>query len=293
MSSLEIYTTAKLWIARISHANTHIPIDFVSGKNTVASMKSTTVTLSMEETQTFLQVLAHTSHATPFELLITALGQVLKDWTGASSWLIDLEGHGREEILEELDLSGTVGWFTSLYPFSLTYNNADPGKALMTVKEQIRTLPHKGLGYGLLRYLSGDLELMRTFAELPRALMSFNYLGQFDQVFSTGSFWRMAQEYPGPSYSMRGMRHHLLNVEISIIDKKMHIMWLYSENIHRQSTIDYLAQNYVDAIRALIAYQREPMANRYISSDFPDEDLSQEDLTAILQQLAKDREEIE
>jgi len=77
---------------------------------------------------------------------------------------VDLEGHGREEELcDNVDLTRTVGWFTTLYPALLP------------------AAPRRGIGYGLLRYLAGD-ETSETLAALPRAEVSFNYLGQLDRA---------------------------------------------------------------------------------------------------------------
>ncbi|WP_164076139.1 condensation domain-containing protein, partial [Stenotrophomonas maltophilia] len=68
-------------------------------------------------------------------------------WSGASSSLVQLEGHGREELFADIDLSRTVGWFTSLFPVRLS-PVADLGESLKAIKEQLRAIPDKGLGYG-------------------------------------------------------------------------------------------------------------------------------------------------
>ena len=83
--------------------------------------------------------------------------------------LIDLEGHGREEIFADVDLSRTVGWFTSLFPVRLDAGALDLagglggrpalGRALKSIKEQLRAVPDNGLGYGLLRYLNAQTAL--------------------------------------------------------------------------------------------------------------------------------------
>ncbi len=93
--------------------------------------------------------------------------------------LIQLEGHGREDLFEDTDLSRTVGWFSSLFPVRLTPHIA-PGASLCGIKEQLRAVPNKGIGYGVLRHMADS-----TFAQqLAAARVTFNYLGQFDGSFN-------------------------------------------------------------------------------------------------------------
>ena len=103
------------------------------------------------------------------EVLLTGLVVAIASGaTGADeprhAVLIDVEGHGREEIIPDVDLSRTVGWFTNLYPVRLDFGSVDVeeamaggaalGRALKLIKEQLRAVPDHGLGYGLLRYLN-------------------------------------------------------------------------------------------------------------------------------------------
>ena len=102
--------------------------------------------------------------------------------------LVALEGHGREEdVVPGADLSRTVGWFTSIFPVRLDPGPVDvadalaggpaAGSALKRVKEQLRAVPDRGLGYGLLRHLNP--ETAAELAALPAPQISFNYLGRF------------------------------------------------------------------------------------------------------------------
>jgi non-ribosomal peptide synthase protein (TIGR01720 family) len=91
--------------------------------------------------------------------------------------VVDVEGHGREDIVEGADLSRTVGWFTSLYPVRLDPGRGGPGEAVRTVKEQLRAIPDKGIGYGMLRYL--DPRHAGVLGGYPAPQLGFNYLGRF------------------------------------------------------------------------------------------------------------------
>ncbi len=106
--------------------------------------------------------------------------------------LIDLEGHGREDIFEGLDLSRTVGWFTSVFPVALA-PQGELGDALKRVKEQLRQVPRKGLGYGVFQYLGSPAQ-RQAIEALPRAQAVFNYLGQFDGSFDEQAPWRPAAQ---------------------------------------------------------------------------------------------------
>jgi non-ribosomal peptide synthase protein (TIGR01720 family) len=153
---------------------------------------------------------------------------------------------------------------------------------LRRVKEQLRSIPKRGLGYGLLRYLAdgdGGLERLRESIQ-PDA--SFNYLGQLDQALDEDPNFRLAKESIGPAHSPRAARSHLLEIEASIIGGQLQIVWSYSENLHRRQTIEGLAQDYIGALRSLIAHCRSSEAGGFTPSDFPEAKLSQADLDKLI-----------
>ncbi|MFB3390395.1 condensation domain-containing protein, partial [Flavobacterium sp. LAR06] len=132
------------------------------------------------------------------DLLLTTLARVLCRWSGHESALIQLEGHGRETLFDEIDLTRTVGWFTSAYPLRLTPAN-EQGASIKAIKEQLRAVPHKGLGYGVLRYLADGL-CRQTMAALPTASITFNYLGQCDQSFGADALFHPLEEFAGTAH---------------------------------------------------------------------------------------------
>jgi NRPS condensation-like uncharacterized protein len=138
---------------------TALPVDYPSGKedNTLASTASVSLSLSEEQTRALLQDVPSAYNTQINDVLLTALVQSFAQWTGERSLLIDLEGHGREDLFEDVDMLRTVGWFTSLFPVRLQLEEIDhPGEALKLVKEQLRRIPNRGIGYGVLRYLRQD-----------------------------------------------------------------------------------------------------------------------------------------
>ena len=133
--------------------------------------------LDREQTRQLLQQAPAIYRTQVNDLLLTALARTLSRWTGHASALIQLEGHGREELFDDIDLTRTVGWFSSLFPVRLT-PTADLAGSIKAIKQQLREIPGKGMGYGLLRYM-GDATTQAALAgiaasaghlQLPRAV---------------------------------------------------------------------------------------------------------------------------
>ncbi|WP_316235500.1 condensation domain-containing protein, partial [Bradyrhizobium sp. SZCCHNR1085] len=184
------------------------------------------------------------------------------EWTGQRRLLVALEGHGREELFAELDVSRTVGWFTSLFPVLLEVEGtSDAGAALKVVKEQLRAVPHRGIGYGLLRYLAG--------AAVPEVSpeISFNYLGQLDGSGGAGAL-RFAPEDVGAQQDGRNRRAHLIDVSAHVRDGRLQLQWFYSPASHDASTIEALAAGLVAYLQALIEHC-EISDGGFTLSDFP------------------------
>ncbi|HLO03219.1 MAG TPA: condensation domain-containing protein, partial [Symbiobacteriaceae bacterium] len=249
------------WLDARRTAVAPLPVDFPGGLHANTSTQTVPLVLSAEETKAILQEVPAAFHAQVNDILLTALAQALQKWTGRNAFLVDLEGHGREEIIPGADLTRTVGWFTSAYPVLLEPGapTATPGDALKVVKEQLRAVPNKGIGYGLLRYLSGDAATEAQLKALPQAAIAFNYLGQFEQAG--------AEESTGHAQSLAGTQDHPLLLTGYITGGQLRLTWLYSANIHRRTTIENLSNRYLEALRALIAQCRKG-AGGFTPSDF-------------------------
>src|SRR5262249_34142958 len=156
-------------------------------------------------------------HAHVDEMLLSALALAFERWTGNQRLLIDLEGHGREELDGGLDLSRTVGWFTTVFPVLLELDGiVDELEALKTVKDQLRAMPGRGIGYGLLRYLSPDEDIRERLRTMPQAEVSFNYLGHLDHALDSTSVFSLTDESVGPARSEHATRSHAIEVEACI-----------------------------------------------------------------------------
>jgi amino acid adenylation domain-containing protein/non-ribosomal peptide synthase protein (TIGR01720 family) len=273
------------WLDAARTRTLRLPVDYPGGVNTEASARSVVVSLSVEETTALLQEVPESYRTQINDVLLSALVQAFSEWTGERRLLIHLEGHGREDIFDDVDLSRTVGWFTTIYPVLLeiprklrTGQMSDPGEVLKSIKEQLRCVPNRGIGYGLLRYLSQDPEVSEKLRTLPQAEVSFNYLGQLDQALPPGSPFAPARESSGPVHSPRGNRHHLLEISGRSLGGCLQVSWRYSENLHRRSTIERLAESFLQALRAIIIHCQSPEAGGYTPSDFSLAQLDQREL---------------
>ena len=265
-----------------------VRIDEGLGGNTVGATDNVAVRLSQELTQALLRDVPAAYHTQINEALLTALAEAHWGWTGNRSLLIELEGHGREDIFDGVDLTRTVGWFTALFPVRLQINSGHPGTALKEIKEQLRSISNRGLGYGVLRYLSDDPDVGERLRRLPQPQISFNYLGQFNQVFWGSSIFKPAGESCGPTQPHEDQRRTLLDITGMIIDGSLEVNWTYSENIHRRSSVEELARRFTESLERLIAHCQSSEAGGYTPSDFPDANLTHAELDVILAQLAKE-----
>ncbi|MDF5721897.1 MAG: amino acid adenylation domain-containing protein [Rhizonema sp. PD37] len=280
------------WQEILSSENQKIPIDFnASQSNTVENSVTESVKMSSTETLTLLKEATVNNHAGIQEILLAAFLKTLTDWNGSSQILVDLEGHGREDLDHQLDLSRTVGWFTSIYPVLLKrpQENADYDTILKEVKQQIRSIPHHGISYSLLRYLNQDQTVCEKLANLNQAQISFNYLGQIDNQQHNNLF-SLSSAPTGLGVSPAEKRPYLLAVNARVQGECLEVDWSYSQCIHRQETIRHLAESYLNNIRFYLHEFSEHQSSFYISSDFGLVDLSENELDSILKDLEEPEE---
>ncbi|MFO0762808.1 MAG: non-ribosomal peptide synthase/polyketide synthase, partial [Byssovorax sp.] len=267
--SREIEAEAGYWLDEARRRVARVPVDHEGGDNLEGSARSVSAALSRELTEALLREVPAVYGTQINDVLLAALAAALRGLTGSDAVLFDLEGHGREDLFPGVDLTRTVGWFTTIYPVILDLaGERDPGQILRSVKEQLRAVPRRGLGYGLLRYLRGDEALTRKLAELPQAEIVFNYLGQVGQAVPESAPLRGARESAGASRSPRARRSHLLEVSASVAGGRLQIGVSYSEAVHEKASITAFTERFVEALRGLVEHCLSPEAGGYTDSDF-------------------------
>ncbi|MFJ3448353.1 amino acid adenylation domain-containing protein [Pseudomonas sichuanensis] len=220
------------------------------------------------------------------DLLLTALAQAVAGWSGQAEVLVQLEGHGREDVFADIDLSRTVGWFTTLFPVRLT-PAGDAGTAIKTIKEQLRGVPHKGLGHGLLRQL-GSSEQRQSLAALAPPRITFNYLGQFDQQFDEHALWAPAAESSGAAQDADAPLANWLCVEGQVYGGELALQFGFSTQMYQEATITALLERFHACLRALVEHCRQLPAPQATPSDYPLAGLDQaalDSLPVALEQL--------
>ena len=283
----EFHAQFKYWLNRDFPSISPLPLDCQgeAQSNIVAHAKTVSFTLTEEQTRLLLQEVPQAYNTQINDILLTALVQAFGHWTGSYKLLLDMEGHGRENVIESVNLSRTVGWFTSIFPVFLTLENLHhPGECLKSIKEQLRQIPNRGFDYGIGYYLSSDLTIQSPLKNYPKAQVSFNYLGQFTshQIGEIG--WKLSQESTGSIHSPLGQRSHLIAIHGIVVDGQLDMEWQYSENFHHQTTIKNLAAAYRDSLESLINHCLS-VEGGYTPSDFPDADLNQVELDELLSEL--------
>ncbi|WP_289355733.1 non-ribosomal peptide synthetase [Paenibacillus sp. S-12] len=279
-TSDKVLIEADYWLDEKRKHIPSLPVDFIHGENMNATTQDIMVELPPEETQMLLQDVPHAYRTHINDVLLTALLLAISDWSGHDKLLLHMEGHGREELFDEVDLSRTVGWFTSMYPVLLERSSKrELGAELKSVKEQLRLVPNNGIGYGMLRYM-GSKEQAQMLEALPKPQVSFNYLGQFDQVLSSGEdgLFGQAPERTGSEQSLQEKRAHLLDITGLVAGGSLRLTWTYSENLYLSESIEQLAVLYMEQLRAIIAHCRLPESRGVTPSDFPLARLTQEQL---------------
>jgi amino acid adenylation domain-containing protein/non-ribosomal peptide synthase protein (TIGR01720 family) len=184
------------------------------------------------------------------DVLLTSLLPVIREKYGVSSLLIDMEGHGREDIGRGLSLSRTIGWFTTIYPVVLKGGQASLSESIKGVKEALRAIPHHGIDYLAGKYLVGPESGIPPAAQ---AAVCFNYLGQFDPDSYRHSF-SIAREPMGDPVA--GDEPALYDWEISamLVSGRLEMSLHYSSGQYSGEGMAAFMQLYEKSLREVIAY---------------------------------------
>ncbi|MFB7631342.1 amino acid adenylation domain-containing protein, partial [Streptomyces sp. NPDC056149] len=276
-------------------------------RDTADGVRTLTVTLPAQWTGPLLTTVPTAFHAGINDVLLTGLALAIVGWraergdAGGSAVLLDLEGHGREQVAEHIDLSRTVGWFTSMYPVRL-----DPGpvnryearafdaplvdRALKRVKEQLRTVPDHGIGYGLLRHLNPRTRDVLRDAVTPQ--VGFNYLGRYAGSSAAGDAgdWQLLFDGGGPRSQDPDMPvHHVLDINAYTKDlpegPQLVAGWTWPTDLLKEEDVEELAEGWLRALRAVAEHAQSPDAGGYTPSDLPLVSLNQAQIDRLQNKL--------
>ncbi|MGJ7517642.1 non-ribosomal peptide synthase/polyketide synthase [Pseudomonas baetica] len=267
------------WQGHLAGASDALPAANAQANQAGHLRQGVSIGLTCEQTTQLLQQAPAIYRTQVNDLLLTALARTLSRWTGSESALIQLEGHGREELFDDIDLTRTVGWFSSLFPVCLT-PTTDLGGSIKAIKQQLREIPGKGLGYGLLRYM-GDATGRAALAALPQARVTFNYLGQFDQSFAEDALFTPARESSGAAQSADAPLPNWLSVDGQVYGGELKLDWTFSRECFERREIETLAADFRTELLALIEHCLSEGAGGVTPADFPLARLNQAQLDGL------------
>ena len=268
------------WQGQLSGAPVALPCANPDGGLQERHGQTVSVRLDAERTRQLLQQAPSAYRTQVNDLLLTALARVLCRWSGHDSALVQLEGHGREALFDDLDLTRTVGWFTSVYPVRLNPAAEDFSVSIKSIKEQLRAVPHKGLGHGVLRYLA-DAATREAMAGLPHAAITFNYLGQLDQTLGQEALFQPLDAPLGAIHDPDAPLPNALSVDSQVSGGELVLRWTFSAQRHDRQAIATLAEAYLDELQRLIEHCLTDEAGGLTPSDFPLAKLTQVQLDSL------------
>jgi amino acid adenylation domain-containing protein/non-ribosomal peptide synthase protein (TIGR01720 family) len=223
----------------------------------------------------------------PQEVFLTALLAAAIRWRGSGTeLLVDVEGHGRQPLSDDIDVSRTVGWFTVQYPVRLDAGTsagsefwlagASTGRALKQVKERLRDIAAGGLGYGLLRYLNPQAAARLSGLQVPD--VRFNYLGRFASLEDGGARLVAADQNAPP------LGHAVeLDVvtELTADGPRLSASWSYATGTITAAQARRLSAYWQQALGVLARHAGQDRTGGASSSDFPLVELTQEEIDAM------------
>ena len=235
------------WLSLSKATIPRIPIDFPNGKNVRSSVLKLNSCLSRSTTQCLLREIPGTFGIQIHEALIGAVSSAIAEMTQNCTVLLELEGHGRENLLQDADLSRTIGWFTALYPVLLEVpDGLDVKQKTVRIAQQLKAVPNNGIGFGLLRYLTDDEEVKGSLEKITFPEVSVNYQGQFDTLISGTSIVDINTDIVDINTDIDVLKYALdpefespqkLQVLGSVMNHSLNISIEYSRNQYSQETI--------------------------------------------------------
>ncbi|MED1799206.1 tyrocidine non-ribosomal peptide synthetase TycA [Brevibacillus porteri] len=270
-----------------------LPKDYETKGCKQKSIRNIQIGLLAEETEQLLKQ-ANSAYQTEInDLLLAALGLAVAEWSKLDQIVINLEGHGREDVIEHANVTRTIGWFTSQYPvlLDLSQMNHLP-EHIKCTKENLRKIPNKGIGYEILKYMT-EPEKRRSLSYSLYPEVTFNYLGQFDSGLNNELFTRSPYS-SGNSLGADGKNnlspdseiYTALNITGRMEGGELLITFTYSEEQFREESIHQLSENYRKHLRAIITHCSQKKEVERTPSDFSMKGLQMEEMDDIFELLA-------
>jgi amino acid adenylation domain-containing protein/non-ribosomal peptide synthase protein (TIGR01720 family) len=241
--------------AKVVNTPAELPVDKPPVNRGVPA-SAVSVSLDTEETDALLRAAPAAYRTRINDVLLTAFAWALSRWTGRNRTYIDLEGHGREDLLDGVDVSRTVGWFTAIYPVALEVPGEDEPEwrtLIKSVRRQLRAIPGNGIGYGALRYLGSPAMRDRLGSNSAGPQIAFNYLGQWDARPSEayGGLYKAVHGSLGQEHDPADPGSYLLEVVGAVQNGQLEFSLYFQPDVHDLGTVQAVARDFSDALRRI------------------------------------------
>jgi non-ribosomal peptide synthase protein (TIGR01720 family) len=275
------------WSAPPAPETATVPTDFQRGSPLPeGSAKTEIADLTSDITEALTSQANRAFHTQPLDLMLTALARTLAEWTKRRDILIELEGNGRGWQGDTTDLSRTVGWLTSYFP---VWFDIDPGaedaQLVPQVKEQLRQFSRNDLSFGVAKYMSTTDRFAAIAEGVPKAEVLFNYLGTMQAAKTSGAWITPSPMQADLDRYPNNVRAHILEFNVWKHQNKLHIGLTYSPERHKAETISRLLDAFCTHLTKIVRNLSTLEEDRFTPSDFPEAEMSQDDLDSFLDGL--------
>ena len=252
--SSNVQAEVTYWNAQNAIPVPSLRIDFDQAK--VKTIRSHDLMFSETDTQRILNQINTTYQTEINDVLLSVLGLSIKNWSGADKLRIDLEGHGRENITESVEISRTVGWFTAIFPSIIDMTSSDIRRVLQSTKNYRKSMPNKGLGYGMLKYIMNGEQQPKVSNQNPPEIM-FNYLGQIggrrqNDESQSDEIIKWSNMPFGEAIASENKEGYKLNITAAVNQGQLHVSIEYSPEQYKLKTIQTLGRHFKKAMKEVI-----------------------------------------
>jgi non-ribosomal peptide synthase protein (TIGR01720 family) len=275
-SQSDVLHAEESYWGEVESINFAIPLDSTTSDWRIKNFNKINGSLNIEQTDRLLKEVHRTYNADTLTILNVTLALMLNEWTGLNRFIVEEESHGRH--LENIDVSRTVGWFTAMYPVKLELNGNSLVEHIKFIKEQIKDIPHLGIGYGIHKYVLKQENVDDGILTEIR----FNYLGQFEKEFNNDLLAYISQPH-GSDIDPENLATAKLEFNSMIVDGKFELEINYNKNAHQETTIMWIRDAYLKHLQSILNHITSEPRLHLTPSDFDAVDLKQHELDALFQ----------
>lgn len=275
-------TEARYWERLAETSLEALPKDGPGARDcTLQESKLVTMVIPAAESDELLTKTHHAYGTEANDILLSALALALYHGMNVRSIAIQLEGHGREEMLPDIRVTRTVGWFTSMHPLVLCLASSEIGETIKLVKNAVREVPNKGAGYGVWKYF-GPGRAAYAQTGFPAPEVSFNYLGAFEAGEVLEGLSQSAAVSIGDSISPLTKMAAPIEINGALLGGELHFTFRYNPYCFKPETMEELSSRFYSSLCEIKDHCLEQKERALTSSDISASGIDQNELDLFL-----------